>query len=201
MDFVVGIGRYHASVRFGHRRVVIHKGDILPAGILADHGVQLDDPGRGFKLLAPAEFTRGQQRAQHGGDAVGTCQLDHRHEVAQDMRQRYVTGILRYVVRPAADDNHLRVQVQHVGPEAYEHLRGGLPADAAAHITVCRKKSGCVLIHSSVIELPMRTTFGLRTSSLACSKRPKFAQSWVCAAAQRKPARARAVKNSFSSFQ
>lgn len=58
------------------------------------------------------------------------------------MRQRYVTGILRYVVRPAADDNHLRVQVQHVGPEAYEHLRGGLPADAAAHITVCRKKIG-----------------------------------------------------------
>ena len=142
MDFVVGIGRYHASVRFGHRRVVIHIGDILPAGVLADHGVQLDDPGRGFKLLAPAEFTRGQQRAQHGGDAVGTCQLDHRHEVAQDMRQRYVTGILRYVVRPAADDNHLRVQVQHVGPEAYEHLRGGLPADAAAHITVCRKKIG-----------------------------------------------------------
>ena len=56
------------------------------------------------------------------------------------MRQRYVTGILRYVVRPAADDDHLRVQVQHVGPEAHEHLRGGLPADAAAHITAGGEK-------------------------------------------------------------
>ena len=58
------------------------------------------------------------------------------------MRERYITGIPGYVVRPAADDDHLRVQVQHVGPEAHEHLRGGLPADAAAHITAGGEKVG-----------------------------------------------------------
>ena len=195
MDFVVGIGRYHASVRFGHRRVVIHKGDILPCGHTRGSWRSASMiRGRGFKLLCASRIHARATTSTARGRCRWHVPARPSTRGCQDMRQRYITGILRYVVRPAADDNHLRVQVQHVGPEAYEHLRGGLPADAAAHITVCRKKSGCVLIHSSVIELPMRTTFGLRTSSLACSKRPKFAQSWVSAAAQRKPARARAVK-------
>ena len=37
----------------------------------------------------------------------------------------------------------------------------------------------------------------IRQLSEKATKRAKFAQSWVCAAAQSKPARARTVKNSF----
>ena len=96
---------------------------------------------------------------------------------------------------------HLRVQVQHVGPEAHEHLRGGLPADAAAHITAGGEK----------VRMRLDPQFGdrvaheddLRIAHLAVGllEAAEVRPVLVCAAAQSKPARARTVKTVFSSFQ
>ena len=83
-----------------------------------------------------------KSRAENGSDAVRPRQFDHRNDVAENVRQRDIAVILGNVVRTSAVHHDLRMQVDDIGPEAHEHLRSRLAADAAAHITVRRKEPG-----------------------------------------------------------
>ena len=142
MYTVVGVGGDHRAVPGSHRGVVVHVGDALLLGVGADRGVEPDDLLRRFDPRTPRIVARGVDRAEDRPDAVGAGQVDHRLDVVQNVLRRDVARIPGQVVRAAADHHDLRVQLDDVGAEAHEHLRGGLPADGAAHEAVAGEEVG-----------------------------------------------------------
>ena len=78
---------------------------------------------------------------EHHPDVVGVSQLAHRLEVALDLFIRHGTGIAGDIVGAGQDHHDLRLEIDHVGPEAQEHLRCRLPADASIEIWLARKES------------------------------------------------------------
>ena len=55
-------------------------------------------------------------------------------------------GVAGDVVGPREEDDHLRLQGEHVGPQPDEHLRRRLPADAAVDVALPREETAVALV-------------------------------------------------------
>ena len=63
-----------------------------------------------------------------------SCQFGHGFQVAFDLGQRHRAGIAGDVIGAGENDDDLWVEVDDVRTKANEHLRCGLPADAAVNV-------------------------------------------------------------------
>ncbi len=129
-------GRIQSTGRIGHGRVVIQVHQPLCLGILLERRIQGAHLRRRFDAGHPRVLAHRQHRGQHHGDAVRTGQLHHRVQVVLDHRLRAGPGVARDIVGAGKDEYHLRLQSDDVLAEAQQHLRRGLPADAAVEVAL-----------------------------------------------------------------
>ena len=104
--------------------------------------------GNRLDLGPPGVFSGREHGADDRPDACGHRQLGHRDDVFDDVLGGDRPVVLRQVVRPGEDHHRLRVEVDHVGPEAAEHLGRDLAADSAAGEIVRREEFGMGVVPS-----------------------------------------------------
>ncbi len=85
----------------------------------------------GIKSGAPGKLVRGRDRGQDHADAVCLCHFGHAAQVALDLLVGHRAGVGGDIVGARHDLHGLGPQIDHVLPEADEHLRGGLATNPA----------------------------------------------------------------------
>src|SRR6266850_3488848 len=65
----------------------------------------------------------------------------HRTEVVFNLTQSHWSSVARDVIRARKDHHHLRIQRNHIGAKANEHLRRGLTAYPTIDVRLARKEA------------------------------------------------------------
>ena len=156
----------------GHRREVVEIDVAVRAGVVGQPAVERGDRSRSARDLVwtigwPAAFFLSsrdrQQRGQHDPDAVGAGQLGHRRQVVLRRSGDVGPALPATSFVPARITTARGLQLDHVGSEAHQHLRGRLAADAAVDVGLAGEEAAaiCGCDQLSVIESPKNTTRAL----------------------------------------
>ena len=118
----------------------------LGGAVVLEPAVQFQDLGHG---TSSKEIQRllgvgmdGQDRGKDHLDAMGRGQFRQRSEIALGLLQGHRAGVPREIIGARQDDDHLRMQGDHICAEANEHLRCRLATDASIDVGPTGK--GCV---------------------------------------------------------
>ena len=108
--------------------------------------LELDVQGgdaRGWHRVAPPEKRRCRRHgADHYLDLVRLRDLDHGHEVVDDLFVGHRPGVFGDIIRAGEDQHGGGLERHHVLMKPQQHLGRGLAADAAPDIAVVGEKAG-----------------------------------------------------------
>ena len=107
------------DARHRPRRRLRHRGNVRPHVIVADR----------------------QDAGEDHADPVRLRELAHRREVPLDVFVAHHPAVAGNVVRARQDQHGARREIDHVGPEADEHLRRRLTGDAAVDVGLAREET------------------------------------------------------------
>ncbi len=141
MHAIGGQFRVQAAVLVGHGRVVIQIDQALLLRIGAQCPVERGDLAGGLHAGLPRVVADRQYRGQHDADVVRLRQFHHRVQVVFDHRLRGRSGVAGDIVGACQDHHHGRLQRDDILLEAHQHLRRGLPGDAAVDVRLAREEA------------------------------------------------------------
>src|SRR5258708_4599860 len=81
----------------------------------------------------------GQHRREHDADIIGVGKFGHGSVVRFDIFEAHGAGVSSDVIGAGESDQNLGMKINHVLPEADEHLRRGLASDAAVDVGLAGK--------------------------------------------------------------
>src|SRR5271167_3936515 len=132
--------RFEATFVVGHGRVVVHVYETNFRGVILHPGVKRPDLRSRLETLVPMKIARRQYGAQDNTNAIRSGKLAHGGDVVANLLDRFLSGVLGYVICTGQQDNYFGLQENDVLAKTYQHLWCSLPGNTAIDIGLSGKK-------------------------------------------------------------